>query len=92
MNQEDWVGAPAKDARPFKGPNFIRPTVAEEKALLVLKLGKLINIAPASVRDGSVQVVREWRDARQKAAKVAASQRSSVQELQSAINSMQRWA
>lgn len=92
MKQEDWVGSPVKDGpKPWTGPKNIRPTIAEEKAELVLKLGKRINTVPESVKNGSVQVVREWRDARQKAAKVAGNQRASVQELQSAINSMQRW-
>lgn len=65
--------------------------MAEDKARLCLELGALINKVPASIRNGSVNITRQWRDDREKAAKVAASSRSSVQELHSAINSMLRY-
>lgn len=80
-------GAPPQPLRDIRNT---RPGVAEEKAQLLLRLGRLIDTIPPGVRDGSVQRVRAWRQARADAAKVAASKRASVQELQSAINRMDR--
>lgn len=91
MTQLDWVGeAPAPKA--FKDIRNTRPTVAEEKAELALKLGRLCNKVPPSINGASVDGVRAWRKARDAAAKVAASKRSSVQELTAAISNMQRFA
>lgn len=93
MNQLDWISdqQAAAPVRGWTGPNTIRPSIAEQKAELALRLGRLINTVPDSVKNGSVQVVRQWRAARDKAAKVAGSSRSSVQELESAISSMTRY-
>lgn len=91
QHQHDWIGGPQTDEKPFKDIRNQRSTVAEEKARLCLELGVLINRVPQSVRNGSVNITRQWRADRDKAAKVAASSRSSVQELNSAINSMTRY-
>lgn len=88
-DQSDWVGdTPPRVAKPFKDIRNTRPTVAEEKAQLLLQLGALIRACPASVRDGSVNKVRAWLVIRGAAAKVAGSSRSSTQQIRTAINSM----
>lgn len=90
--QTDWVGGGVSSApKPFKDIRNTRESLAEEKARLCLELGGLIKRAPPKVVNGSVQTVREWQQARAAAAKVAASSRSSGQELRTAINNMQRF-
>jgi hypothetical protein len=76
---------------PFKDIRNTRPSAAEDKAVLVMRLGRLINTVPASVQNGSINKVRDWTTARAVAAKVAKNSRASVSELTSAISSMQRW-
>lgn len=91
--QTDWVSeTPPQQAKPFKDIRNTRPTVAEEKAQLLMQLGALIRTCPACVRDGSVNTVRAWRKTRDEAAKVAANSRSSSQQIRTAINSMARYA
>jgi len=93
MNQIDWVGsAAATAAKPFKDIHNQRPSVAEEKARLCLELGSLINKVPARVRQGGVETTREWKAAREAAAKIAANSRSTVHQLTSAINNMRRYS
>lgn len=93
MNQSDWVSeTPAPAAKPFKDIRSTRPSVAEEKAQLVLQLGALIRTVPAAVRNGSVDVTREWKAIRDKAEKVARNARSSAQEIRTAINSLNRYS
>jgi hypothetical protein len=91
VSQTDIFGTPPPVAREFKDIRNWRPSVAEDKAELALVLGALLNKVPPSVVAGSVQVVRQWREAREKAVKVAGSSRSSVQQLQSAISDMGRF-
>lgn len=74
--------------RAFKDTRNTRPSVAERKAELLLELGSLINRCPAKVRDGSVQVVRQWQHTRAAAAKIAANSRASIDDLTRAIGSM----
>lgn len=83
----DLFGAEPQRAQ-FKDIRNTLDSVAEEKAVLALELGSLINKPPKAVINGSVQVTRAWREAREKAAKVAKSSRSSVNDLRSAISSM----
>lgn len=93
MKQLDWVSEPAPPAA--SGPRAargIRPSSAEQKAERLLVLGRYINTVPPSVRNGSVNLVRQWRDARDRAAKVAASTRSTLPQIESAINSLVRFA
>lgn len=90
--QTDWVGGGINRApKPFKDIRNTRESVAQEKARLCLELGALIKHPPPAVINGSVQIVREWTAARAAAAKVAASSRSSGQELRTAINNMRRF-
>ena len=91
MNQFDFVGdLPPPPA--FKDIRATRPTVAEEKAALLLKLGPHLTKVPHSVANGSVNLTREWRRVRDAAAKVAGNKRASVHEIQSAINSFGRFS
>lgn len=52
-------------------------------------LAALLKRVPAKVRGGSVQCVRQWRAQHAKATKVAGNPRSSVTEIESAINAME---
>ena len=90
MSQQiDWVGNEPQP-RPFRDIRNTRESAASEKARLCFELGELINkIPPAIKRGGSINDVREWRHARDEAAKVAGKSRSSAQELRTAINRMQ---
>lgn len=90
MKQTDFVGnlppePPRKDIR------NTRPSVAEEKARLALELGRLLMAVPPEVRSGSINAVNRWKQVREAASKVAGAKRSSVQDLQYAIRSMQNW-
>jgi hypothetical protein len=92
MSQLDFVGdLPPVTPRPFRDIRNTRPSAAEEKAALCLTLGGLCNRIPPSINSASIDKVREWRSARDKAAKVAASKRSSISDLTAAISSMQRF-
>jgi hypothetical protein len=75
----------------FKDIRNWRPSVAEDKAELALILGRLLTRVPTSILAGSVQAVRQWKEERDKAQKVAASSRSSVQQLRSAISGLERF-
>ena len=89
--QIDWIGA--VDGRPqFKDIRNQRASVAETKAQRVLELGRLIAAIPPHIKSGgSVNAVREWREARASAAKIAGSSRSSIAEITSAISNMGRF-
>lgn len=78
--------------RAFKDIRNQRPSVAEQKAELAMQLRTLCLRIPQTIRDGSINKVREWQVARTAALKVAASSRSSVPELTSQISNMQRFA
>lgn len=65
------------------------PRIAEEKAVLCHQLRRLCLKPPASVVNGSVQLVRRWVDAQSKARALVASPRASINELSSAVSAMQ---
>ncbi len=91
-NQVDWVGAAAGEPSAFRDIRNQRASIAEEKAERALRLGRLCMSIPPAIRSGgSVNLVREWQQARSAAAKVAGNKRSSVAELDAAINNMQRF-
>lgn len=62
------------------------------KAQLLIELDALLSKVPQSVCNGSVQVVRAWKESMCKAAKVRKSGRASINDIQSAINSMAAYA
>lgn len=64
---------------------------AEEKAVLCLKLSKLVNKVPESVKSGSVQATRNWMEHQSKGRKVLAKKTSSRQDLQSAISQLEQY-
>lgn len=67
-------------------------STAYEKATLLWRLGELINKIPPEIKaGGSINLVREWSASRKTAARVAGNSRSSVGEIQSAINNMARY-
>jgi hypothetical protein len=91
MSQIDFVGGlPAP--KPFKDIRSTRPSAAEAKAELCLRLGRLCATVPPSVRNGSIQTVRDWKQHQEKALKLAKNARASVPELTAAISNMSRFA
>lgn len=90
MRQSDWLGGGIAEPV-FRDIRDARPSAAEEKAVLLLTLGGLINSVPACVHNGSVDRVRAWKQARDGAARVAKNARSSAHEIQAAINNMRRF-
>ena len=87
--QIDWVSPPAPPP-PFQDLKNMRPSSTEAKALAAWELGQLINRIPPRVKSGgSVNEVRNWRDAREAAAKVAKNSRASLNDLRSAIGRME---
>lgn len=92
MNQIDFVGGlPEQGAKPAKLISNQRPTVAEEKAELCLRIGVLCKKPPASIINGSVQMTREWVAARKAAMATAGKVRSTVPELTAVLSSMERF-
>ncbi len=88
QRQTDWVGV---DPVAFKDLPNMRATTAQKKAELCLVLGGLINKAPKLDLIASVNKTREFVATRTAAAKIAGSMRSTVPELEGAINRMRRW-
>jgi hypothetical protein len=65
--------------------------VADEKARLCKRLNEMLRRTPSGIASASVQVVRQWQLSHKEARKVLESTRSSVQQLASAISSMERF-
>ncbi|GHC72794.1 hypothetical protein GCM10007320_08910 [Pseudorhodoferax aquiterrae] len=76
---------------PFKDIRNQRDSVAEEKAVLCARLNAMLRRAPRSIASASVQATRNWQAAHKTAKKVLEDKRASVQQLASAINSMERF-
>jgi len=92
MKQIDLVGGlPEQEPKPFKDVNNLRPTIAEEKAELCLRIGILCRKPPACVANGSIQTTREWIAAMKSAMATAKKVRASVPELTAAISNMERF-
>lgn len=90
MQQLDWVG----DTKPKKARDIgnTRPTTAEEKARLCLELGELLKRIPASIKSGgTVQTVRQFKEAHKTAEKVVGNKRATVEELKYQIRAIARW-
>jgi hypothetical protein len=91
MSQMDWVGGGVAP-RSLKDIRNQRSSTAETKAQLLLDLGALINKVPPQIMSAGIERTREWRAARDAAAKIAASSRSSIPDLTRAITSMARFS
>lgn len=90
MTQLDFIGGlPAP--KPFKDIRNTRPGIADEKATLLLQLGRLIRTVPASVRSGSVDITRKWRAAQEKGIAVAKNTRASISDMTAAIANLRRF-
>lgn len=76
---------------PFKDIRNTRSSVAEEKAVLCRRLNDVLRRVPRSIGSASVQSVRAWQAAHKAAKKVLESKASSVQQLASALSSMERF-
>lgn len=93
MKQLDIEGnlPPEPERKPFKDVRNLRPTVAEEKAQLCLRIGELCKKPPACVANGSIQLTRQWVEARKAALAVAKRMKATVPELTAALSSMERF-
>lgn len=65
-----------------------RPSIAEEKAKLVLQLKRMVDKPPQHVINGGIATVRNWVSAAAECRKVM---RASVGDLERAINRMSTW-
>lgn len=88
MNQADFFGVEPPPSAQFKDIRNTRPANASAKAELVWELGRLLRTVPPAVRNGSVNLVRQWRAAQAQGAKVAGNSRSSVADLTTAIKAL----
>lgn len=87
--QVDFVGDIPR--APFSDIANTRQSNAEEKAMLALELHSLLLKCPQAVANGGIKAVQRWREEHAECKKVAASQRSSVHQLRSAIAKMGAW-
>lgn len=55
------------------------------------KLSELVIKIPFSVRNGSIQLVRQWKEDRDKAEKILEKSRSSLNDLESMVNLMEKY-
>lgn len=88
--QLDWVGGISP--KEFRDIRNQRSSTAETKANLLLDLGRMINKVPPHIMAAGIERTREWVAARDAAAKIAASSRSSIPDLTRAIASMNRFS
>ena len=77
--------------RPVWDIHNLRPSSAEEKAILALRLGRLINKVPACIINGSVQQTRDWIHHRDMARKALSAKRLSVNSLQDFLKQMESY-
>jgi len=92
MKQIDFVGGiDEPERKPFKDVKNLRPTIAEEKAELCLRIGVMCRKPPASVCGGTVQATQVWVDAMKRALKVAKKSKATVPELTAVLSSMERF-
>jgi len=90
--QIDMIGGlPEPERKQFKDVKNLRPTIAEEKAELCLRIGVLCRKPPACVQNGSIQTTREWVAAMKSAMATAKKVRATVPELTAALSSMERF-
>lgn len=89
MSQLDFIGG-LESPQPSPAPivRNTRPSAAEEKAQLVLTLGRLARNVPPSVRSGSIQKTHQWLEAQKKALALCGNARASVPALTHAIATM----
>ena len=76
---------------PFKDIRNQRSGVAEEKAMLCKRLNAMLRRIPQPVAHGSIQKVRDYQASHKTAKKTLEDKRASVQQLMSAINTMERF-
>ena len=66
-------------------------TIQQEKAILCRELGALVMRIPPPVASGSIQLVREWKHERIKAASVLKNKSSSLPAIKRQLERMQRF-
>lgn len=88
-SQSDWIGSEPVADRARRQMRDTRDSVADQKAHLSLRLHKLCQYCPDAVRNGDVFRTREWVSRQAAAKKTAAKVRSSANELQMAVTSLE---
>lgn len=92
MNQIDFVGGlPPTNANTLRAVRNTRASAAEEKAQLLLDLGRMCQTPPQRVRNGSVNLTREWIACQKSSKALCLNTRASVVQLGIAIKNMQRF-
>lgn len=94
MNQIDFVGGlPPSNAASVRAAiaRNTRPSAAEEKAQLLLELGRMCQTPPQKVCNGSVNLTREWVACQKSGKALCLNTRASVVQLGIAIKNMQRF-
>lgn len=66
-------------------------SIQQEKAQLCKRIGDLTMRIPHSVCNGSVQLVRKWKEDRAKAEKMLRNTRASVNDLRSILSMMEKY-
>ena len=90
MNQHDFIGGGSLPKPEPRQERNTRPKIAEEKAQLALRLNELCRRrVPTSVCEGSVQATRAYVAKIEAAKKVLGKRSASVQELNSAISTLE---
>lgn len=84
MNQIDIDGVVSTPTKP-------PVTRQSEKADALIQLVRMLDHCPLSVAHGSINHVHAWKAAQAAAKKIAGSSRSTLGDIESAINSMRRF-
>lgn len=66
-------------------------SIQQEKAILCKQLGELVMKIPPSICNGSVQLVRQWKEDRAKAEKVIRNKKASTNMLKSTLSLMEKY-
>lgn len=89
MNQIDWVSQPPE--KPFKDIGNKRPSTAEEKAKLCIRLGNMVRKVPPAYKDWDHKETMHFKYNQEAGIKVVMKKNATVTELQCAINNMERF-
>lgn len=75
-------------SKEFKDIGNQRPSTAERKAELLLKLGAELKRVPKKLGSASIQATRQWAQVRESCAKTAKKRNASVREIEDALASL----
>jgi hypothetical protein len=90
MSQIDWVGGGRGPRQPAPVGNK-RPSAAEEKAQLCIRLGNMVRKVPPAYSDWSYERVVDFKRNQEFGIRVVMKKNATVTELRCAISNMQRF-